>query len=760
MLRKINWTKQPKVQEKCDYDLFIPLALLFSSAVLCTSHFPSNSDLLWRARKTYRGFLTWPTPYCDICQELLTFIDNELKAPGISYQRLVRAEHGLSAKSAGSSVITVLLLNPSEVHREFLSVAERLSTVEHSQHMLLVTLLEHIYQANFGTSYDLRRLHQVLKLKPVEELMEIFASTTEAQELAAETSNDPAAARKQLESALQKIAKAAGLPGIIGEAQAHKPHHIPIPAARCYAFIWDQDNFDILNEVLDKECNYPKPAVLEDDEEEEMDACFPQTGSLLSSLESVSKESVYSALSEDGSHNSRVFISAISKNPDSELPLASSKSLKSFVYSLKDCMDSGYVEDCDESSLESTGRLDSKEEKSSPRRHRLTNKIYKLFKSKSQLILGKELREVSEIPSLSLHLRRAESLYSPVAKHHIPMRSRRAQSLPQHVLSSELLQQHVPDNVRIQRRPFLSCDEDMKISTLRVVVFGSDRILGKVARAYRNLKSQESCPWLTRYFRMQFFYVPIKRSGPPSSTLTCSPPSPGDPQCHVSGSVDPVLTRVESSTNNISQYLGMLDPWYERNVLGLMNLPMDVLCQPTNIAVVYIESKGHHASEVESIKPEGEPPEEAAEQLPILADMILYYCRFATHPVLLQVYQTELTFIGGERRTEIFIHSLEMGHSAATRAIKASGPGSKRLGIDGDREAIPLTLQITYSKRAVSGRNHWNDTEKVCTSINLSKAYNGQEELDKSKSEKDPRGDRIRLLNLRKRNILRVRHRY
>lgn len=86
---------------------------------------------------------------------------------------------------------------------------------------------------------------------------------------------------------------------------------------------------------------------------------------------------------------------------------------------------------------------------------------------------------------------------------------------------------------------------------------------------------------------------------------------------------------------------------------------------------------------------------------------------------------------------EIFIHSLELGHSAATRAIKASGgcclspgggggrgpggggprvwegyrkpegvkvcpcgpgPGSKRLGIDGDREAVPLTLQIIYSK--------------------------------------------------------------
>lgn len=35
----------------------------------------------------------------------------------------------------------------------------------------------------------------------------------------------------------------------------------------------------------------------------------------------------------------------------------------------------------------------------------------------------------------------------------------------------------------------------------------------------------------------------------------------------------------EESTNDISYYLGMLDPWYERNVLGLMHLPPEVLCQ-------------------------------------------------------------------------------------------------------------------------------------------------------------------------------------
>ncbi|NXY53573.1 PIRK5 kinase, partial [Callaeas wilsoni] len=269
-----------------------------------------------------------------------------------------------------------------------------------------------------------------------------------------------------------------------------------------------------------------------------------------------------------------------------------------------------------------------------------------------------------------------------------------------------------PRPLGLPRRPFLSYDEDAKVGTLRVVVFGSDRISGKVARAYSDLRLKESsCPSLTRYFRLQFFYVPVKRScGAPSTPQMHHHPSPslGDPPPRAQVG-DPSLAGLEGSTNDISRYIGLLDPWYERNVLGLMNLPMDVLCQ--------------------CAKPEAEPQEDWQEQLPILADMILYYCRFATRPVLLQLYQTELTFIGGEKRTEVFIHSLELGHSAATRAIKASGPGSKRLGIDGDREAIPLTLQIAYSRTAASGRSHWNDVEKVCTSVNLSKACRKHEEL-------------------------------
>ncbi|NWR92398.1 PIRK5 kinase, partial [Furnarius figulus] len=448
----------------------------------------------------------------------------------------------------------------------------------------------------------------------------------------------------------------------------------------------------------------------EEEEDVETDGCSPERDSLLSPLCAISSDSVYSVLSEEGSKPSRMSLFTSSKDSISELTVVSRKSLKSFVSSLKDCMDSGYAEDSDESSLDMVGRTELRTEKPHHKyRQTLTNKIYKLFKSKSQLVLRRELKDCPDRSSLSLPLRRAESLCTSQGKHRVPARSRRAHSLPQHLPT--LL---APRHLSLHRRPFLSYDEDTKVSTLRVVVFGSDRISGKVARAYSNLRLKEStCPSLTRYFKLQFFYVPVKRSClAPSTPLMHHPSlSLGDPQLRAQCVCfqDPTLAGMESSTNDISHYIGMLDPWYERNILGLMNLPMDVLCQ--------------------SAKPEAEPQEDSQEQLPILADMILYYCRFATRPVLLQLYQAELTFIGGEKMTEVFIHSLELGHSAATRAIKASGPGSKRLGIDGDREAIPLTLQIAYSKTAVSGRSHWNDVEKVCTSVNLSKACRKYEEL-------------------------------
>ncbi|XP_033278756.1 phosphoinositide 3-kinase regulatory subunit 5 isoform X3 [Orcinus orca] len=660
--------KTREVQEKGTYDLLAPLALLFYSTVLCTPHFPPDSDLLLKAAKTYHRFLTWPVPYCSICQELLTFIDAELKAPGISYQRLVRAEQGLSTRSHRSSTVTVLLLNPVEVQAEFLTVADKLSTPGHSPHSAYTTLLLHAFQATFGAHCDLPGLHCQLQSKTLAELEDIFTETAEAQELASGI-GDAAEARQWLRTKLQAVGEKAGFPGALDTAQPGKLRTIPIPVARCYTYSWSQDSFDILQEILLKEQELLQPGILGDEEDVETEGHRAERDSLLSTSSAALHDSTLSLASSQASG-----------------PSLSHQLLSSFVSGLSDGVDSGYVEDSQDGSFEWPKRPGSQERRAH-RRPGQFNRIYKLFKSTSQLVLRRDSRTPEGGPDGAPPLRRAGSLCSPCSPlagpAQPPSRAQRSRSLPQHKLGSQLPGWALAPASRHQRRcPFLSGDEDPGASTLRVVVFGSDRISGKVARAYSKLRRLESNrPLLTRFFKLQFFYVPVKRSCGPSASpapRSRTPPLPTDSPRHP-GPVELGAAPWEESTNDISHYLGMLDPWYERNVLGLMHLPPEVLCQ-------------------QSLKAESRPLEGSPAQLPILADMLLYYCRFAARPVLLQVYQTELTFITGEKTTEIFIHSLELGHSAATRAIKASGPGSKRLGIDGDREAIPLTLQIIYSK--------------------------------------------------------------
>uniref|UniRef100_A0A8C8XHI6 Phosphoinositide 3-kinase regulatory subunit 5 n=1 Tax=Panthera leo TaxID=9689 RepID=A0A8C8XHI6_PANLE len=660
--------KTREVQEKGTYDLLAPLALLFYSTVLCTPHFPPDSDLLLKAARTYHRFLTWPVPYCSICQELLTFIDAELKAPGISYQRLVRAEQGLSIRSHRSSTVTVLLLNPVEVQAEFLAVANRLSAPGHSPHSAYTTLLLHAFQATFGPHCDLPGLHCRLQSKSLAELEDIFTETAEAQELASSI-GDAAEARQWLRTKLQAVGEKAGFPGVLDTAKPGKLCTIPIPVARCHTYNWNQDSFDVLQEILLQEQELLQPGILGDEEEEEDDddddleteGRCAQRDSLLSTSSAVFHDSTLSLASSQASE-----------------PTLPRQLLTSFVSGLSDGVDSGYVEDSeDSSSSEWPKRPGGQGRRLHRRPGQKFNRIYKLFKSTSQLVLRRDSRGAEGGADAALPLRRAGSLCGPLDGAAPPPASRpqRSRSLPQPKLSAQLPSWLLAPASRHQRRrPFLSGDEDPKASTLRVVVFGSDRISGKVARAYSNLRRLENNrPLLTRLFKLQFFYVPVKRgSGACPSPASQTPPLPAD------SPRQPSPAELES-TNDISHYLGMLDPWYERNVLGLMHLPPEVLCQ-------------------QSLKAESRPLDGSSAQLPILADMLLYYCRFAARPVLLQVYQTELTFVTGEKMTEIFLHSLELGHSAATRAIKASGPGSKRLGIDGDREAIPLTLQIIYSK--------------------------------------------------------------
>ncbi|XP_033939025.1 phosphoinositide 3-kinase regulatory subunit 5 isoform X2 [Pseudochaenichthys georgianus] len=719
--------KTKEVQEQCQYELVAPLAIMFSSTLLQTPYCPPDKGLIEKAIEVFRCFLTWPEPYCSVCKDLLSTLQLEIKAPGISFQRLVREEQFLNSPGQSSKTMTVLLMNPCEVPADFLSVAEQLSRIQHSQEETYINLIKHAFQSALGTKYPLQSIHRALQPKNVNELGMIFSTISDVLEAAA-AMKDPVKGRSHVIQGLEQLRESMRVPASNGRRSDGMLQTLPLPTAKCYMFHWEKDNFDVLNTLLehepdDQETNGHAEEEEEvdindddDDDEEEEDEEEEEEGE----EEDVTGHDNGEGEEEDEhglelpsisnmlyGHNSNHRASTISSvstaskdSMFSTLSVASERYTPP-LYSVTSGADSDYFEDSDDNLCSSPFK-----ENVSPKpinKARLSQHLYRLFSK----------------PNKSRLLYRAKSLGNTESKDLLVVRDKpRSNSLPQQVklrCTEPFFQQpsQTLRHVCFRRRPILSSDEDNQNTTLRVVVFGADHVAGKVARAYNSLRRKESaCPRLSRVFRLQFYFVPVKRdSAAGQGSLKSQGPVVQSPK-GAALSNDPHLTATGDSTNDIANLLGMLDPWYERNTLSLMNLPANVVCQQTS-------------------KTESESYDSSYEQrLPILADLVLYYCRNASRPTLIQLYQAELTFAGGERRTEVFVHSLELGHTAGTRAIKAMGAASKRFGIDGDREAVPLKLEVVSNRVVISGRSQWRRETKVCTSVNLTKACKNPEELD------------------------------
>ncbi|XP_068506785.1 phosphoinositide 3-kinase regulatory subunit 5 isoform X1 [Syngnathus scovelli] len=638
--------KTKEVQERCHYQLVAPLAIMFTSTLLQTPYCPPDMELLQNAMEVFSIFLTWPEPYCGVCRHLLSTLELEIKAPGISFQRLVREEQDLNLSCQSSKSVTVLLMNPSELPADFVSVAEQLSCVQHPEKDTFITLIKHAFQSTLGTKYPLCDIHAVLQAKSADELREMFSVVSGALETAAAMSS-PLDGRDHVMRELEELRERLSIPSSSKRNRDGMLQTFPIPTAKCRVFHWEKDNFDVLNTLLEDE------------------------GQNLSTGEQPKEDEDEADIEDDEGHDTLSIVS------------------ESYAPSFNSGADSDFFEDSDDS----VGS--PKPAKSSAR---LSQHLYRLLRK----------------PKRSLN--RAKSLGYTESKDLSVVREIRSNSLPHHVQlrSPEPSSSQVPSvfssqfsrtvrQVCFRRRPILSCDQDEQNATLRVVVFGADHVAGKLARAYNSLRQKESArPRLSQVFKIQFYFVPVKRD---SAACLTSPTSQG-----INEVVN--LNGTEDSTNDVAHLLGILDPWYQRNTLTLLKLPTNIVCQQTSKT----ESESYDSS--------------YEHRLPILADLVLYYCRYATRPALIQLYQAELTLASGERRTEVFVYSLELGHTAGTRAIKAMGTASKRFGIDGDREAVPLKLDIMYNQVVISGRSQCRRESKMCTSVNLTKACRNPEELD------------------------------
>ncbi|XP_044038341.1 phosphoinositide 3-kinase regulatory subunit 5-like isoform X2 [Siniperca chuatsi] len=699
--------KTQEVLQQCRYELVVPLTLLFSSTLLKAPHVAPDSGLLQEAYLLFHSFLAWPEPCCSASKRLLNVIQQELRAPGISFQRLVRTEQGVSHEIHCSKTMTVLLVNADEdVPPEVQSVSEQLSSTKHSNRDVTIILILHGFQAALGTKHDLQALHAALQAKQPEELEQLLEAMTDSMETAASAA-DLSTARQGLLHSMERLRESLAVPAPADgcpDTGAVETFMLPFP--KCHTCSWENDNFDILNRILASDSDLDSPAdcflKTEMDEDDNNDT-------------SVDEEDEAEGNKADHEFPNHRISTASSSSRDS---MFSSYSLSSSWSAVSTPSGSSGVES---DFSEDTAHEDKEEGQDSQ------PKLRKKPKKKSRSILGVErfslLFKKSHSPSVC---RRAQSMGY---REDIPkdfqrtgsqLKHSRYLSRPVHPLhaSPAALDPLSPQkHMCVRRRPILSCDEGdvAQVPTLvKVVVFGGDKEAGRLARAYSDLQQKESkCPRLTKTCKLQFYFVPIKRRtiGSPGGGHTPTEGQIGS-SSKAPAFVESNGSVLEDSTTDIAQMLGMIDPWYERNVLNLLSLSSDVICQTAG-------KEGDESVSSGSI-----------EILPLLADLVLYYCRHADQPVLVQLYQAELTLAGGERRREVFIHSLELGHTAGTRAVKAMGAASKRFGIDKEWEAVPLALSVAYNKVAVSGRSQWTQTEMVCTSINLYKACRKPEQLD------------------------------
>lgn len=243
----------------------------------------------------------------------------------------------------------------------------------------------------------------------------------------------------------------------------------------------------------------------EDKEEEEHEVELPSMSIIPNGCSANHRASTFSTISS---------LSTASKDSMFSTLSVASESYAPSLFSVTSGADSDYFDDSDDYICSSpvAEKCSPKSVKASAR---LSQHLYRLFIK----------------PKSPRSLYRAKSLGNTESKELLVVREQRSNSLPQQVLLRSPKpalnpQSQTLRHVCFRRRPILSSDEDSKNTTLRVVVFGADHVAGKVARAYNSLRRKESaCPRLSRAFKLQFYFVPVKRDSAagPGSLKSLSP---------------------------------------------------------------------------------------------------------------------------------------------------------------------------------------------------------------------------------------------
>ncbi|XP_078454507.1 phosphoinositide 3-kinase regulatory subunit 5-like isoform X2 [Lampetra planeri] len=623
-----------------NHDGFVPLALMFWSTVINTPHIPQDKQILDISYEEFYKFLTWPQPAGGLCKNILHLIKTEMRAPGITFQRLAQAENEISSNSCLPNAKTVLLLDPAEVPQVFSeTIKAELKLLGLDRQSSNVKLIRHVFQSTGGREYDLDALQKSLQTKDKDFVHNVYLRCVSALEKADSSRNDDCTSGdlgQQLHTIYEEVV-GSGKKGKKGENNSTL-EFIPLPVPKILVHDWKDQNLDFLYKYVQQKKIGKALATEQGSGDVEP---FRDSGFSSASISSGSWPEGESAC------ETRPRDDGLSALRHSEAHLPSDKR-----------PDSGYSEkdELELSNIEEDDLLDTDPNV-----------------SQDDLPQTDEYYLPSELPLLDEE-EPSETLCC---------RSSIEDDLSDNEATEECSFQKTPEAIKLKRKTAmrrklqLRGEKAAEFRALRIVVFGRDKTLGRLARAYNRMRIRESrCSLLMKHFRLEFYYIPIRDQ----------PPSTANPL------YGQALNQQDQDDCVISQTLGAIDTWYERNVgnaFSIMTLLPSQITQETSVIAHY----------------------------PFWANTVLYYSRFAKHSVLLQAYQMELCLMNGKKVKEIFVQEMLVSPQSSRQTLMA---GQCRRASDYDKEPS-VSLSLAYDKVSVSKRVQTVTVEKNFTSVKISR---------------------------------------
>ncbi|XP_061839670.1 phosphoinositide 3-kinase regulatory subunit 6 isoform X1 [Nerophis lumbriciformis] len=284
--------------------------------------------------------------------------------------------------------------------------------------------------------------------------------------------------------------------------------------------------------------------------------------------------------------------------------------------------------------------------------------------------------------------------------------------------------------VTLQRRAGSSATQNpfpkqQRHFTARIVVMGSDSVVGRLAKAYYCLRKREARRlFLTTKVNLQFYYIPVDAV----STVTSS-----GKENHQS----------EQSSCTLGSYLSRVDPWYNCNINGLgCMIPKLAKMQQTTPA----------------------KPKE-----PFVSDVISYYIRMGQQPVYFNIYCVKITFttMTKEPVEDVFLTHLDVDVPELRPSMAPMREKQKKSVAD----VCGVLVCINYKKVILSGRDVDRGMPVRTTSVRISAMpSNATEDLNcltltwkeasakpkNNNTESKIRSNNIRICSLESRSWLRV----